>query len=210
MHKYRGWIYLLLFLVGFSLATIVGSLVGRKEIALIEALDPELILLGWLMLIPAPFFGYLVFRFVFVSARTVEMFRWLAHIIIWVSLGSIAGHAAYWRLPALTFVPHLSHVLVGIGALQACQHVERRGDSQAHGSSLSRKFRAKAMWFIGSRYFIVLFALAQCISAGLCLQAMNFHWSVILLGMAASLPAGAFSAAVVAWLVRRSAALLDD
>lgn len=204
LHEHRGWVFLLLILGGFCLPIIEVLVLGRERIALMQARNSEKAVIAWIMVALAPLFSYVLFRFCLVSVRTVGLFRWIARVIVCAALGLVAGHVvAYPRVAAVTLAVALTQLLAGVGALQACQDVERHSGGQVHGHTIFAKFQMRARSFIGSRYFIALIGLANCITAGIWLRAEDCRLFTIIVGMGASLAAGMFVAAVVAWLVAK-------
>lgn len=164
----------------------------------------EMAAVVWAEPVLAPLGIYVIFRFFLVGAGNVGFFRWVAYVTIFASIGVIGGHAfAYSRVYDAALARDLAQFLTGVGMLQACKHVERRGNRLSRKESELDRSHTRARWFIGSRYFIVLVALVNCIAAGMVLHATDCRLPTIALGMAVSLPAGAVSAMVVAWFVTR-------
>lgn len=202
LHAHRGWIFLLLFLAGFFLPATEVILFGSESIAFIQARNPEKAALVWLMVGVAPFFSYLLFRFLLVSAKNAAFFQRAAQVVICVALGLVASHSVtYARVDSLAV--GISQVLAGIGALQACRYANHPDDRPVRRDSVFWKLRARAQWFIGTRYFVALVAVASCVAAVIWLRTEDCGLSVIILGMGAALALGVFSGGVAAWLVAK-------
>ena len=204
-HQPRNWIFLLLILIGFCLAILLDATpLGGNWESMRQRQSAEMAVAEWVGAILAPFGAYLIFRFFLVSVGNAGFFRWVAYVTIFGSIGLIGGHAiAYSRASAYDLAMSLSQFFTGIGMLQACKHVERRGHRLSHKKPEVDKPHTRAAWFIGSRYFIALVALANCIAAAMVLHATDCPLPIIALGMAVSLLAGAFSAMLVAWFVTK-------